>query len=252
MREKLIAANWKMNGTIAEALQFIAALKFESKSGPRCEVVICPPFTVLYALDEALSGSPFKLGAQNMHWEEKGAFTGEISPEFLAELNVRYVILGHSERRQYFSETDEMVNKKIAAALDKTITPIVCVGETLVEHEAGQTVTKVRGQMEKALKNLSAAGMEHLVWAYEPIWAIGTGKNATAQHAQKVASEMRTLLETKCGKSVAETMRILYGGSVKANNAGDFLKEKDIDGLLVGSASVDPKEFAAILSTITA
>ncbi len=247
MRQKLIVANWKMNFTIQEALKFFAALQREIKGAAGAEIVLCPPYTDLYAFDEALSGTNYKLGAQNMHWEEAGAFTGEISPVFLKELNVGYVLLGHSERRGYFSETDSMINKKIAAAVQQQITPIICVGETDSERSAGRSWETVESQMKRALDGQMKSGLEDLVWAYEPVWAIGTGKNATPQQAQEMIQKMRSLLTRSVEPPSGEAMRILYGGSVSEGNAGSFLKMPDVDGLLVGGASLDPEKFGAIV-----
>lgn len=249
MRTKLIVANWKMNFTVSEALKFLTALQKELKgTSPDCEVVLAPPFTALYALgEEALEGTSFKLGAQNMHWEESGAYTGEISPLFLKELNVEFVILGHSERRQHFQETDIIVNKKLSAALNQKLIPIVCVGETLAEHKEGKTLEVVESQMKKALDGQLKSELALTVWAYEPVWAIGTGKNATPEQAGEVLKWMRGLLAKVCDAPTAEVVRLLYGGSVSEEKALDFLKQPDLDGLLVGGASCDPKRFARII-----
>lgn len=247
MRTKLIVANWKMNFTIEEALKFFAALRRELHGATTCDIVIAPPFTALYAFDEAFQETPYQLGAQNMHWEENGAFTGEISPIFLRELNVRYVILGHSERRKHFKESDLMINKKMASALTQGITPIVCVGETDEEHKEGKTFEVVGSQIKTALDGQLKSELDGLVWAYEPVWAIGTGKNATPEQAQEVAAWMRKLFAQALDAPVAESMRLLYGGSVSEENAGTFLNQRDIDGLLVGGASLDAKRFAAII-----
>lgn len=238
-----------MNFTIQEALKFFAALQRGLKGAVKAEVVICPPFTTLYAFDEAFSETPYKLGAQNVHWEESGAFTGEISAQFLKELNVIYVILGHSERRRYFQETDTIINKKVVAALQQGLIPIVCVGETEEEHNAGKTMEVVEGQIKKILDGQMKSDLSDFVWAYEPVWAIGTGKNATPKQAQEVMLAMRRLLGRILDAPTANTMRILYGGSVSDQNAGSFLKEEDCDGLLVGGASLDPKKFASIIGT---
>ncbi|OGQ05943.1 MAG: triose-phosphate isomerase [Deltaproteobacteria bacterium RIFCSPLOWO2_12_FULL_44_12] len=248
MRNKLIVANWKMNFTVSEALKFIAGLPREAKMELEdAEVVICPPFTALYALDEAIEGIPFQLGAQNMHWEESGPFTGEISPLFLKEMNIKYVILGHSERRQHFQETDSTINKKLALALQQKLIPIVCIGETVSDHKEGQTFEVLEGQIKKILDGQLKADLGSLVWAYEPIWAIGTGKNASPEQSQEVAQWMRKLIAKILDAPTAESMRILYGGSVSEEKARGFLKQPDIDGLLVGGASLDPKKFADII-----
>ncbi|MBI4125423.1 MAG: triose-phosphate isomerase [Deltaproteobacteria bacterium] len=251
MRTKLIVANWKMNATIAEALKFVAALRRHMQGSPDCEVVICPPFTSLYALDEALSGTPYQLGAQNMYWEDAGAYTGEISPRFLSELNVRFVILGHSERRKSFGETDVAINKKVAAALAYEFIPIICVGETEEEHNEGKTLDVVESQVSKILDGQMKSGLETLVWAYEPVWAIGTGKNATPQQAQEVMGTIRKVLAQALDAPTADKMRLLYGGSVSDKNAGAFLKQKDVDGLLVGGASLDAEKFAKIIKSFS-
>lgn len=250
MRKKLIVANWKMHFTIDEALMFLAALQRELKGPPKSEVVICPPFTALYALDEAFSGTPFRLGAQNMHWEESGPYTGEISARFINENHVVYVILGHSERRKYFQETDLIINKKVALALNSSLIPIICVGETEEEHNQGKTWNVVESQVKKILEGQMKSELEWLTWAYEPVWAIGTGKNATPKEAGGVMASMRNLFARVLDAPAAEGMRILYGGSVSENNAASFLKLPGVDGLLVGSASLDPKKFAAIIQTV--
>ena len=248
MRRKLVVANWKMNLNITDAFKYVAALQFEIKTPPKnCEALICPPFTDLYVMDEALSNTGFALGAQNMHWEESGAFTGEISPVFLKEINVQYVILGHSERRRHFLETNQIINKKVAAALQHKITPIICIGESLDEHQDGKTFDVIDAQIKQILDGQVKNDFESIVWAYEPVWAIGTGKNATAQHAQEVALSMRNLLAKLTDAGIANNMRILCGGSVSQDNAHDFLKQGDIDGLLVGGASIDAKHFAEII-----
>lgn len=238
-----------MNFTIAEALKFFAALRRELPQPPTCELVICPPFTSLYALDEAFQGTPYKLGAQNMHWEDSGAYTGEIAPNFLTELNASYVLLGHSERRKHFQETDILINKKVSSAFTHGMTPIVCVGETEGERNENRTMAVVSSQVRAALEGQLKSELNYLVWAYEPVWAIGTGKNATAKEAQEVSHEMRKLLAQALDTPTAESMRILYGGSVSEENARNFLTQPDIDGLLVGGASLDAKRLAQIVKT---
>lgn len=247
MRTKLIVANWKMNFTIAEALKFITGFRRYLISGISCEVVFCPPATSLYALDEALDGTAYHLGAQNMHWEDAGAFTGEISPRFLVELDVHFVILGHSERRKYFGETDNDINKKTSAALAYELIPIICVGETEEERRAGKTMDVISGQVARILDGQLKSGLESLVWAYEPVWAIGTGNNATPEQAQEVIGGLRNLLAQSLDAPTADKMRLLYGGSVSDKNAASFLKQPDVDGLLVGTASLDPQKFAALV-----
>lgn len=246
MRDKLIVANWKMNFTVTEALKFLAVFRREMRGQTPCEIIFCPPFTALYAVGEALEETPFKLGAQNMHWEESGAFTGEISPLLLKDVNAQYVLLGHSERRRIFGETDIDVNKKLEQALRQKITPIVCVGETAAERKEGKAFDLLEQQIKKALGGQIRSELAAMIWAYEPVWAIGTGKNATPDQAQEVTGWMRELLARVLDAPTAKSMRILYGGSVSPERAPGFLKQTDIDGLLVGGASLDPEKFAGI------
>lgn len=251
MRVPLVAGNWKMNKTVAEARHFVAELVPELSQISGVERVLCPPFTALMAVSALLEGTPIRLGAQNMHWEESGAFTGEISPRMVAEL-CQYVILGHSERRLYFGETDERVNRKIHAAIEHGLVPILCVGETLEENEAGRTEEVVARQLRRGLAGLSfpqsiEVPLREFVIAYEPVWAIGTGRAATAHGAnQVVAKVIRPVLEELFGGGLAQQTRVLYGGSVKADNAAPFFAQPDIDGALVGGASLDVKEFLGI------
>ena len=248
MRTPLIAGNWKMYKTVAETAQFIDELKgLLAGAGDGVEVVLCPPYTALSAAAEALRGSDIYLSAQNMHWEEQGAFTGEISPLMLREIGCKYVILGHSERRQYFGETDEAVNKKVKAALKHGLIPIVCVGETLEEREAGITEKVISTQVKGALMGLDPAQTAGLVVAYEPVWAIGTGRTASDDDAQKVNAFIRGLLAEIAGREAAEKVRIQYGGSVKPENAAGLMAKPDIDGALVGGASLKPDSFAGII-----
>ncbi|WP_232696586.1 triose-phosphate isomerase [Brevibacillus daliensis] len=237
MRTPIIAGNWKMFKNIAEATAFASDLPKQDEAA-QIEKVICAPFTNLQALAEQLKGTPYKLGAQNMHFEESGAFTGEISPLMLKELGVDYVIIGHSERRQYFNETDETVNKKTKAALAHGIKPIVCVGESLEEYEANKTEDVVRTQTEAALEGLTAEQVKDVVIAYEPIWAIGTGKSSTAENANKTIAYIRNVVANVFGQGSANQVRIQYGGSVKPENVASYLGESDIDGALVGGASL--------------
>ncbi len=246
MRNKIIAGNWKMNKTPQEAKELIkelAPLVNDSED----DVVFCVPFVDIPAAIEALKGTNIAVGAQNMHWEEKGAFTGEISVDMLYELGVEYVIIGHSERRQYFAETDETVNKKIHTALEHELIPIVCCGETLEQRENGDTLDLVKGQIEKAFENISSEDAEGIIIAYEPIWAIGTGKVATKEQAQEVCAFIRMTIRDLYGAEVADQIRIQYGGSVNAENAGELFAMPDIDGGLVGGASLK-KEFADIVN----
>lgn len=246
MRTPIVAGNWKMFKTIAEAKQFAEAVK-QRDAVAGVEQVVCAPFTALAALAEALKGTDVALGAQNMHFEEQGAFTGEISPLMLKEIGVRYVIIGHSERRQYFNETDESVNKKTLAALKHGLRPIVCVGESLEEREAGKTAEVVRKQTEAALTDVTPDQLADVVIAYEPIWAIGTGKSSTAADANETIAIIRSVIAERFGQQEADKVRIQYGGSVKPENIGGYMAEKDIDGALVGGASLTADSFFALV-----
>jgi triosephosphate isomerase len=247
-RKPIVAANWKMNTTPAQArdlaAQTVAALLAPTRSA--VEVVICPPFVSLDAVRAVLDDS-VALGAQNMYWQDQGAFTGEISPLMLAPW-CRYVILGHSERRQFFSETDDNVHRKVEAALAHGLTPIVCVGESLAQREAGETHAWVALQVRRALHDLSEDQLKTIVIAYEPIWAIGTGKTASGNDANDVATMIREVLTSICGAEAAQAVRIQYGGSVNGANAAEFLGRPEIDGALVGGASLKPDEFARIVA----
>ncbi|MGF7049451.1 triosephosphate isomerase [Paenibacillus sp. DS2015] len=246
MRTPIIAGNWKMFKTVPEAKTFIEAIKGKAEvSG--VEAVICAPFTNLPALVEAVKGTSIKIGAQNLHFEDNGAFTGEISGVMLKELGVDYVIVGHSERRAYFAESDEIVNKKVHAAFKHGITPIVCVGEKLEEREADQTKEVCKVQTEGALKGLTAEQAAQVVIAYEPIWAIGTGKSSTAQDANEVISYIRDLVKGLYGTSVSDVVRIQYGGSVKPENVVEYMGQSDIDGALVGGASLEPTSYVQLV-----
>lgn len=246
MRTPIIAGNWKMFKTVPEAKTFIEEVKGKAEV-EGVESVICAPFTNLPALVEAVKGTSIKIGAQNLHFEDNGAFTGEISGVMLKDLGVDYVIIGHSERRQYFAETDETVNKKVHAAFRHDLTPIVCVGEKLEEREAGQTKDVCKVQTEAAFQGLSAEQAAQVVIAYEPIWAIGTGKSSTAQDANEVISYIRSLVEGLYGKEVADQVRIQYGGSVKPENVKEYMGQSDIDGALVGGASLQPASFIQLV-----
>lgn len=249
-RRPIIAANWKMNKTHLEAMHFVESLRniLDPADYERAEVVICPPFTALRTVQTAIEGAamPAGLGAQNMYWAESGAFTGEISPGMLTKLGVTYVILGHSERRELFGETDEGVNRKVKAAFEHGLTPIMCVGETLAEREAGGTEGKVERQVRAGIAGLGKDAVATLVIAYEPIWAIGTGRNAYPEDAQATISFIRSVVSSVAGE-VAQSVRIQYGGSVKGGNCGDFMCQPDIDGALVGGASLSAEEFARIV-----
>jgi triosephosphate isomerase len=248
MRTPLVAGNWKMFRTVAEARHLVSELVPGLQTVAGVEKVVCPPYTALMAVAALLEGSDIGLGAQNMHWEESGAFTGEIAPPMVAEL-CNYVIIGHSERRAYFGETDETVNRKVEAALAHNLTPIVCVGETLEENEAGQTAEIVARQVREGLAGISLGSGDEvpLVIAYEPVWAIGTGRAATAEGANAVLADViRPALAGLFGEPTAQAIRILYGGSVKGNNAAEFFQQPDIDGALVGGASLKAAEFLLI------
>lgn len=238
MRTPFVAGNWKMNKTVAEARDLVSTMGVNLKAVKGVEKVVCPPFTSLLAVANMLGGTDVGLGAQNMHWEEKGAFTGEIAPDMVKEF-CKYVILGHSERRQYFGETDETVNKRVLAAQKHGIIPIVCVGETLAEYEAGKTAEVVKRQTLGALAGVEAAFAPSLVIAYEPVWAIGTGKASSGENAQQVHGQViRPVLVELFGQETAGAIRILYGGSVTGANAAEFFSQPDIDGALVGGASL--------------
>ena len=249
-RKPLISGNWKMNLTHLEAIAVVQKLAFslEPRDYDRVDVSIHPPFTALRSVQTVLDADdiPISLGAQDVHWEASGAYTGEISPGMLAKLNVSYVIVGHSERRQYFGETDEMVNRKVHAVLAARMTPIVCVGETLEEREAGQTESKVVGQLKAGLAGVGPDAVAALVVAYEPIWAIGTGRTATPEDAQAVCGAIRAEVAVEHGSSTASSVRVQYGGSVNAKNIAGLMAQLDVDGALVGGASLDPVEFAQI------
>ncbi len=246
-RTPMIAGNWKMFKTGSEAAAFISEVKGAVERVPDVEAVVCAPFTALPALVNAARDTAIGVGAQNMHWEESGAFTGEVSGPMLVDLGVNYVILGHSERRQYFAETDETVNKKTHAAFRYGLTPIVCVGEKLEEREAGRTMEVCRVQTAAALQGLSAEQASAVVIAYEPIWAIGTGKSSTAGDANEVIGYIRSVIAGQFGAEAAAKVRIQYGGSVKPDNIREFMAEEHIDGALVGGASLTPASFAALV-----
>jgi len=248
MRKKIIAANWKMNMTCEEAAAYIDILLRELGQDDRVEVVIVPPFTAIAKVSGLLSHSQkVKVGAQNMYFEKSGAFTGEISAAMLRELFVRYVVLGHSERRMIFGETDETVNRKARAAHEAVLKPIVCIGETLAERDAGKVEEVLNRQLRGSLAGLSAKEMMETVLAYEPVWAIGTGRTATPAQAQEAHAFIRKTLAKVWDKATAEKVRIQYGGSVKPENAAALMGQKDIDGALVGGASLDPRAFAQIV-----
>lgn len=248
MRRKVIAGNWKMNNDLQQSVNFIEELK--NKLAGRevnCDVVICPPFTSLYEAKKIIDGSIIKLGAQNMFYEDSGAFTGEISAPMLKSVGCEYVILGHSERRTIFGEKDNMINKKVRKAISQNLKPILCVGETLEEREKDVTEKVVKRQIEKGLNYVTPDEVLNLIIAYEPVWAIGTGKTATPQQAQEVHAFIRKLLTSMYSKDFAELIPIQYGGSVKPDNAKELLSQKDIDGALVGGACLKTDSFMGII-----
>ena len=247
MRKPIIAGNWKMNKTAKEAAELINELKpLVAKSKP--EVVVCVPYTDLWTVAEAIKGSKIKLGAENVAWADNGAFTGEISAEMLKEVGVEYVIIGHSERRQYFGETDESVNKRLKQALKNGLKPIVCVGETLTEREKNKTKRVLKKQVLEGFADITAEDFANIVIAYEPVWAIGTGKTATADEANKTIGYIRTLVKKTWGQDVAKSLRIQYGGSMKPGNAKELMAMRNIDGGLIGGAALKANDFAAIVN----
>lgn len=253
MRNSLIAGNWKMNKDVAETADLINALKERSSSiSANQVVVICPPFTSLSVASGLVGGTPFRLGAQNMSEHDEGAFTGEVSWKMLKSVGCEYVILGHSERRQYFGESDRLINLKVKKAIANGLRPIVCVGETLDEREKGVTAAVVTSQVTAVLEGLSAGDMHRVVIAYEPVWAIGTGRNATPGQAEEVHRMIRDLLKERFGPSIADELRILYGGSVKPDNAAELLTQSDIDGALVGGACLKADSFISIIQAAKA
>ena len=246
-RKPMVAGNWKMNKTSAEAAELLQSLKPELKDVTTVDLVVCAPYVDLPIAKQILAGSNIKIGAQNLHWEKSGAYTGEVSPAMLRDF-CDYVIIGHSERRAMFGETDETVNKKVFAALEAGLLPIVCVGETLEENEAGQTAEVVGRMVREGLKGLSQELAAHVVVAYEPVWAIGTGKTATPEQANAVHKQViRPLLREMFGETIAYGMRILYGGSVKPGNAKELFGMSDIDGGLIGGASLKTPDFVGIV-----
>ncbi|MBZ9569368.1 triose-phosphate isomerase [Patescibacteria group bacterium] len=248
----LIVANWKCNPqTLKGAKLLFNSIKRGMKKIRNVEVVICPPFVYLLTSDKR-QATKIKLGGQNCFWKGKGPFTGEVSPKQLLNFGCKYVILGHSERRIYFDETDEMINKKIKAAISVKLNPIFCIGETKEEREKGQTQSILKSQIEKGLKKVSKKEIEKITIAYEPAWAIGTGKPCDTEEAQKMSLLIRKMMARKYSLSIAKKLRMIYGGSVNSKNARDYIKEADFQGLLIGGASLDPKEFIKIVKTISA
>ena len=246
MGKYIIAGNWKMNKLPSETYDFVKEVA-KATEGAACEVVCCTPFVCLAPAVEAAKGTHIKIGAENLHFEDKGAFTGEVSADMLKDLGVTYVIIGHSERRQYFAETDETVNKKMVKALEKGLLPIVCVGESLEQREAGITMDLITIQIKKAFAGISAADAEKVVVAYEPIWAIGTGKTATADQAEEVCGGIRKVLADLYDEKTAAAITVQYGGSMNAGNAADLLAKENIDGGLSGGASLKSADFAVIV-----
>ncbi len=250
MRRYVFAGNWKMYKTVPEAVELARAIREGIEREPvAAEVVLIPPFTALHAVWQVLRGGPVALGAQNMHWEREGAFTGEVSPVMLRDVGCTYVILGHSERRQHFEETDERLGRKTRAAVDHGLTPLVCVGETLSERESARTLGVIEGQVERALRYLKPEEVARMVVSYEPVWAIGTGHVATPEQAQEVQAFIRKQVTLSHGEDAARQLPILYGGSVKPDNIAGLMAQADVDGALVGGASLDVESFAAICET---
>jgi triosephosphate isomerase len=249
MRTPIIAANWKMYKTVGQAVHMVQDLEYKIEDVKGVEVVICPPFIALKSIATVieLDHLDIRLGAQNMHWEKEGAYTGEVSPSMLKDLNVTYVIIGHSERREYFNETDEIVNKKLKAVFEHQLIPIFCVGESLSEREAGKTQEKIGTQIKKGLEGLTSEEVSKIVIAYEPIWAIGTGRSSTPEDANDVTRYIRATIGAIYSPEVAQSVRIQYGGSVKPENISLFMSEPDIDGALVGGASLEAESFAKII-----
>lgn len=247
MRKPIIAGNWKLNKTAQESIELVTELKRSLADVNEVDIVVCPVFIALADVNDVLVDTNIGLGAQNIYWEDTGAFTGEVSGPMLKSVGVRYAIIGHSERRQYFSETDETVNKRIRAALNHQLIPIVCVGETLEQREADQTKDVIKKQCEGALKGYSEKEVKQMVIAYEPVWAIGTGKTASKEQAQEVHQFIRGLIESLYGKETANEVRIQYGGSVKPENTAELMAQPDIDGALVGGASLKADSFTDIV-----
>ena len=247
MKRPLIAANWKMHKTIAEALTVVASIKAGVHKATECEVVICPPFPALAAVGKALKDSAIELGAQDMHPDSEGAFTGEVSPLMLKDVGCRFVILGHSERRAHFHESDEFVNHKVRSALKFSLLPIVCIGETLEEREARRAFEVVKSQFDGSLKDLSPEDIQRTVIAYEPVWAIGTGRTATPEQAEQMHSYIRRLLHEKYGEDGIARVLILYGGSVRPDNMASLMQKPNVDGALVGGASLKAESFIQIV-----
>ena len=251
MRTPCIAGNWKMFKTIAEASAFVTDLRAAVRDVKGVQIVVAPPFTAIHAAAQAARGSNIDVSAQNLHWEKQGAFTGEVSATMIKEAGATYVIIGHSERRQLFGETDAIVNRKVLSAIVQGLTPIVCIGETLDERERNETLAVLDRQIKNGLDGVTAEQLSGMVVAYEPVWAIGTGRNATAAQAGEAHAHLRTRLRQWFGGDVAERCRVLYGGSVKPDNIRELIAEPDVDGALVGGASLEVKSFAEIVARAT-
>ncbi len=252
MRKPILAGNWKLNKTIKESIELVTLLKRGLRDTQSVDIVVCPPYTALSDVSEALLDTEIRVGGQNLYWEEKGAFTGEVSAALLKDAGATYVIIGHSERRQFFHETHETVNRKTKAALKAGLTPITCVGETLAEREKDMTFKILEGQLAGAFTDFSASDAQKVVLAYEPVWAIGTGKVATPQQAQEVHAFVRGWLVKRFGQDTANSIRIQYGGSVKPDNIAELMREEDIDGALIGGASLDAQSFVDIIKNTQA
>ena len=247
MRKKVIAANWKLNKTLREAVDFVTQLKRENFGDDHPEIIVCPVFTALAEVSELTMESPIGIGGQDLYWEEKGAFTGEVSGALLKDAGCEYVIIGHSERRQFFHETDETVNQKFKSAISSELKSIICCGEKLEERESGKTLEVINRQIRGAFEEIKAEDAQKTLIAYEPVWAIGTGQVATPQQAEEAHHYIRGLIKTLYSDEVAEAVPILYGGSVKPENAEEILKQTNVDGALVGGASLDPGSFIQII-----
>jgi triosephosphate isomerase len=248
MRKKVIAGNWKMFKTNTEAVRLVKAIKSKVTRIKNTKIIVCPPATALSEVSKVLTSSNISVGAQNFYWEAEGAYTGEISADMIKSTKAKYIIIGHSERRQYFNETDVIVNKKLKVALKKNLKPIVCIGETLDQREIGVTEEIVGNQIEVALKGIPGTMVKKVLFAYEPVWAIGTGKTATPDQAQKIHAFIRSLLADLYGPQISDSAIVQYGGSVKPANAFDLLKQPDIDGALVGGACLEANSFVAIIN----
>jgi triosephosphate isomerase len=247
MRTPFVVGNWKMNGTVGECRALAMGIRDGLRRPRGVDIAVCPPFTALAAVAEVLAGSPVRLGGQNCHWETSGAYTGETSPVMLSDLGCRYVLVGHSERRREMGEVDDQINRKVRAGLAHGLTPVLCVGETAEERRQGLTFTTVEGQLRADLSGMAPEAIAKIVLAYEPVWAIGTGVNATPGQAAEVHAYLRGLLSELTSKDIAATIRILYGGSVKADNTDALAAESEIDGVLVGGASLNAQTFVAIV-----